>query len=883
MDLEQAGKKRDFRVQAFIGREQERRALDAALGRALRFDSPHFVTVVGENGLGKTRLLEEWIKHVREVAEFRVFFAAGRPPTEGGEPAPFAALAALLRQRFGITPEMDGAIAQGAFRDELRVVFGDRRVSEVAGLLGQFLGFEMPESPLAQSLAVRPERQLDLARAVLGRFLEEDARRHPLVLVVDDAHLADDASLEVLQCLSAELGEAPIVVVAAARPELFVRRPEWMKQEGSHARIDLRPLAPLEMDVFIKCALGAEELARGLAERAAIESGGNPFLLEQLLAAYHEHGILVAATESAWLFDLERANQQPVVLGPEAAAQARVATLSAAERELLGRAAAMGPVFWAGGVVALGRIGADPWDPTMVFGPDPSIEETKRLLASLQERGFVNEAPDPTLGCAGSTWAVSQPAERALIEAAVDPRVMGERRRFAAQWIEARLGASPTSEQLETVAVLFAEGGDEHRAARTYLAAGDLAGRRRRYERSRALYLRGVRLLDKDDALLKIDACHKLGDAAARLGRGREALAHFGEMLRLAWRLDLPAKGGAAHSRIGRIHRSLGDYPLALQHLDMAHLLFDLAGDRPGVAASLDDIGRVNYLIGQPVEATRCHGAALAIRKELHDERGKALTLSWLGLVQAHLGELGRAQQSFQEALEISKSTRDPHGIVFSLLDLGSLAREAGHPALAQNLLEQARGVAREMGECLNECHLALQIGECCLALGQVAEAEAELKAARDIARKFGARRLCAEADRGLAEICLVRDDNVGAREHASRAAAEGEKLGARPLVGTALRALATALSRGAPGESERGGAREVFDRALEVLAEAHAELELGRTLSAYAEYEERTGREANADELRRRARAIRKRAIFGETADQPELAREASETSVEA
>ncbi len=866
MDLEQEGKKRDFRVRGFVGREQERRALDAALDRATRFDAPQFVTVIGEGGLGKTRLLHEWLKHVEGAGEFRVFLASGKPPADS-QAEPFMMLAGLLRKRFGITAEMDVATAQTAFRAELQVVFGDRRVSEVAGLLGRFLGFEMPESPLAQSLAMRPERQLDMARAVLGRFLEEDARKHPLALVVDDVHLADDASLDVLQCLSAELGEAAIVVVAAARPELFVRRPEWMKQEGSHARIDVKPLAPLEMDVFIKCALGAQELAPGLAERAAIESGGNPFLLEELLGVYHEHGILVAATASSWLFDMERADQEPIALGPEAAAQARVATLSSAERELLGRAVAMGPVFWAGGVVALGRIGADPWDPTIVFAPDPSIEETKRLALSLQERGFIEPASEKILNGADSAWAFVEPVERALIEATVDPRALAERRCFAAQWIEARLGASPTSEQREYLAVLYAEGGDDRRAALAYLAAGDLAGQRRRYERARALYLHGVRLLAADDGLLKIDACHKLGDAAARLGRGREALAHFGEMLRVAWRLDLPAKGGAAHSRIGRIHRSLGDYRLALQHLDMAHLLFDLASDRPGVAASLDDIGRVNYLIGRPDEAIRCHKAALSIREELHDQRGKTLTLSWMGLVQAQIGELGRAQQSFQEALLISKTTRDPHGIVFSLLDLGSLAREAGHPGLAHNLLEQARTVAREMGECLNECHLALQIGECHLALGQAAEAEAELKAARDIARKFGARRLCAEADRGLAEICLVREDHVGAREHANRAATEGEKLGAGPLVGAALRVLATALSRGAPGESERGGPREIFDRAVEVLGESRAELELGRAFAAYAEYEERTGRAATADDLRERAHAIRKRAIHGEDA----------------
>src|SRR5208283_5327349 len=86
MDLEQEGKKRDFRVRSFVGREQERRALDGALARAIRFDAPQFVTVIGESGLGKTRLVQEWVKHVEEGGEFRVFLADGRKPADRQAP-----------------------------------------------------------------------------------------------------------------------------------------------------------------------------------------------------------------------------------------------------------------------------------------------------------------------------------------------------------------------------------------------------------------------------------------------------------------------------------------------------------------------------------------------------------------------------------------------------------------------------------------------------------------------------------------------------------------------------------------------------------------------------------------------------------------------------
>jgi predicted ATPase len=162
------------------------------------------------------------------------------------------------------------------FREELRKVFGDRRVAEVAGLLGRFLGLGLPESPLGQALASRPDQELDLSRAVLCRFLEADAALHPLVIVLDDVHLADDRTLDVLERVAVELVEAPIVFVTVTRPELLVRRPGWGRGGGSHVRLDLPPLSRLEMDVFVRTALDTDALAPGLAERAAVESAGNP-------------------------------------------------------------------------------------------------------------------------------------------------------------------------------------------------------------------------------------------------------------------------------------------------------------------------------------------------------------------------------------------------------------------------------------------------------------------------------------------------------------------------------------------------------------------------------------------------------------------------------
>ncbi len=854
---------RSLRQPGFVGRQDVWRALDAATERALRFDAPQFVTIVGALGMGKTRLVSDWGHGLTGQGRFRVVRARAELPVVGEHGLlvePFALLAALLRDRFGITVEMDVATALQRFSSELQQVFGDRRVAEVAALLGRFLGFDLPESPLGHAIASRPEREAEIARAVLGRFLEEDARRQPLCLVIEDLHLADEPSLNVVEALASELGSAPMVVLATARPELLVRRPGWGRAEGSHVRVELAPLSALEMDLFIRSVLDASSLASGLCERAAIESGGNPFLLEQLLQLYQQHGILIAETQSTWGFDIDRAVTHAPELSPEALAESRLAALSPAERDILSRGAAFGGVFWAGGVIALGRLGAEPPDATVVFAPDPTIDEVRRVLQLLAERDHV--VPLPASSIVGETeWSWSHPEERTLIASASDPELARHRQRFAAQWIEARSPLPRPSERHEQVAVLYEEGGDARRAGAAYLAAGDEARRRLRYERARALYMRGLRLLDLDDAVAKMEAYHRLGDVATRLGRVREALGHFHEMLRIAWRLDLPAKGGAAHARIGRLHRWCGDYPRALEHLDLAHLLFDLAADRPGIAATLDDIGRVHFLCGHPEQATAFHRGALTVREELGDEKGKALTLSWMGLIQQRAGDLAAAEEHFHRALTIARASRDPHAIVFTLIDLGALAREAGHLADALQTLDEARGLARQMGERLYECHINIEIADTLLAAGRCDDAIAAFRDARVLAEKFGARRLVAEVERGLADAHVLAGDSTRARAHAEAALEIAEAIGATTLTGAALRVLGTAVAHGAPGDPDRGGPREIFDRAVELLGAAGAELELGRALAAYADFEERTGRESAAFEMRAHAQGIWDRA----------------------
>jgi tetratricopeptide (TPR) repeat protein len=766
--------------------------LEEALGRAIRLNAPQAVTIVGGRGAGKTRLLDSWLARHTPAAVRSVRVSAAGPLPDGAPPAfgRSAVIAHLLRERFGLA-DLPVEHLLVKLRAGLQELFADRRIAEVAALVGRYLGVELPDSPLGTALSGRPEQGAGLAHAVLTRVLELDAAPRPLVLAVEDLQHADDDSLDELERLSAGLAGAPIVLVATARPDLLVRRPGWGHGRANHARIDLAPAA------------GDADPTR------------------------------------------------------EAAAHARMTGLSAAERDVLARAAIFGTEFWTGGVVALGRLDATPPDEAAVFAPDPTIVEVHRVLEGLRERRLVDRLarssiPDET------AWAFCQPVDRRLLEGDAPAELTRRRRAFGAQWLESR-GGPGREQRLEALARLYDEAGDRRRSAYCLITAAGLARDRLLLDRAHALYLAGVRLLESDDAVAKMDGLYAAADVGARLGRTREAVGLFQEMLRLAWRLDLPGKGGAAHSRIGRLLSTLGENARALSHLELAHKLFEVAGDGPGVAAALDDIGRIQFLMGEPERSLEQHRAAAAVREQLGDDRGRALTLSRLGQVLRQTGSLAAAGDHFRAALELRRRTGDRSGVIASLQDLGALERDLGRGAEALQLLAEGRELARAAGERLQECTLSIEIGDCQLALDQPRAALAEHQAAREIARQFGARALLSEATRGVAEAELALGEAGRAQDDARAAFEMAERTGVPPLAGAALRVAAAAASSGA-GETELGGARQMFDRAVEILTGAGAELELARTLDAYATLEDHAGRGDAAGELRRQAGLIRRR-----------------------
>ena len=839
-----------------VGRADTLATLDDVISRAVDFQAPQLVTIVGNQGTGKTRLISELVAHIaaNEARPCRVFH--GRAERDASHrPVRMAALTTLLRDRFELTPYPDEA-SRLRFSHEVRSVMGGDQVAEALCFLGAFVGLEYPPTGFLRSIGENPKLYAELSRTVLRRFFEQDAANGPIVLVLDDMQWADPEMLELVTELTGGLAGSPVVLIAATRPEMLVRAAGWGEGGIDHMRIDLRNLEGDDAEQMYRNLLSrVQHIPADIVEGAVEITGGNPAFLEQLVRLYLENGA-IDASGAQWQLDPDRAADTELPISIDEAIEARIAALGIEERELLEKAAVFGNVFWVSAVIAMTRLE----QPAPSQPPNPleiewgNGEDVRRrisdLISILSDRDYLLplEADDSSIP--GEAEVVfKHNLERDLIIRSMENGRLARYYLMAAQWLEAKT-VQRSDEQLEFLAGLYERGGDARRAARCYLQGGDRARGRYAPEEARALYEKGLQMVGDRDAPARMEALHNLGDVLEQVGRIDEAMQCFVEMLGLSWRFDNLAKAGAAYSRLARGQRRLGRYDVAMEHLRRAHELFERSKDDRGIASTLDDMGRVHWLRGAYSQALDFHRQALTIRRALGDRRSIALSFANIGRVHHDTGNFKAAISQFREALDLRRDIGDLVGVVQSLCDLGGVHAEDGNHGSALELLGEARTMATEIGDKLALADVLSRTGEVKAAMGRGQEAVKDLSEAKGIAAGLGDRVSLAVTHQRLAQVQLQLGNLEAADVEAHAAVAVSEAVGLRAHIGCGYRVkaeVAAALGNAA-------GAEEDFRRAIDILAAVKHEVELARAFQGFAGLKEATGQLAEAQKLRGRA-----------------------------
>ena len=311
-----------------VGRDAQLRLLEDLRAEVVRDGRAHMATILGDAGVGKTRLTDEF---TRLAAGSGVRVLRGRCLSYG-EGITFLPMVEVIREAAGI----GGEDPVPAARAKLAAVGGglDAGVADrVAALMG---------------LSEDPYQLAELFWAV-RRLLEVLGREGPVVVHLDDAHWAEETLLDLLEHL-ADTTEAPLLIVATSRPLLLERRPEWEEHER-RATIALPPLEAEHAAVMVQDLLGDRGTPAAFHARIVEAAAGNPLFVEQLTSMLIDGGRIVRRG-GRWeaTGDLSGIAIPPTV---EAILAARVDDLPADERAVLEPASVIGRDFARDAVEAL--------------------------------------------------------------------------------------------------------------------------------------------------------------------------------------------------------------------------------------------------------------------------------------------------------------------------------------------------------------------------------------------------------------------------------------------------------------------------------------------------------------------------------------------------
>jgi class 3 adenylate cyclase/tetratricopeptide (TPR) repeat protein len=587
-----------------VGRELELELLRLTYRRARLERSGHLVVVLGEAGVGKTRLINEFESQISGEA----IVLKGRCP-QYGQNIDYWPLLQVVRQAAGMRGDDPTEVAMARLSS---LAQGDETV---AGRLAQMLDLE------------RATGSPETASWALGRLIELLAQSQPVVLVLDDLQWAKPALLHLLAEVADRSREAPVLLVAVARSELRHDRTDWNSTGPNVTSFTLEPLSGEGVEKLIGHLLDDGPIDIGLPQRLARAVQGIPLFAEELVAMLRDQGALTFR-EGRWVLTGDF-DEPPTPPNIETLLAARLERLSPAARAVIGSAAVIGPRFLVSEVAALASLPAG----------EPTIPEILQTLAKKELLRRDSGLP----GVDDTYWfrhaLIHDSAYRAL---AKEARAQLHER--YADWVERSAGVDIG--QVDETLAHHLKAAYDLRVELGHSEATISPLRLRAGERLAAAGLRAARRGDTPAA-----AATLLGDALALLPAQHElrlqAQFQLAETLREAWLLaDNPSENDW--------NRSLDSYRVTIE---AAHAL----GER-GVEL-LAKLGQRELVwfndLRALLEVEEQVEEAIQEFEWLEDEMGLARAWHVRAYVRAAVGRSTSALRAVEHAIRLAERIRD--------------------------------------------------------------------------------------------------------------------------------------------------------------------------------------------------------------------------------
>lgn len=839
-----------------IGRAQEFAQLQQLMANWRRGHDSQLALITGEAGIGKSRLTAEF-KQQLPPNELRVVESAC---LAYGQSA-YDLFVRLLKALFHITADDDEIHARARVREHIARVLKDQSSrDQVLPYLEHLLSIPIAERELADRIRYLEPAQLRQQIFLAVRdLLVAESQAQPLLLILEDLHWIDQASLDLLVFLINAIEDSRILFYCTSRPETQSSAGAKLDKLGATAlrerylRLDLQRLSDSDSARLVERLLSTFHLPSELKQVISARAEGNPFYLEEIIRMLIDRGI-VRCTAQGWETtpgtDLSNLEVPRTLQG---LIMARVDHLEERPRETLQYAAVIGRTF---SRRLLDHVMAD---------DNLTLESDLQLLCDHE-----------LIACVPSTAEAEYTFRNVLIQETVYASLLHRRRERlhhqVAESIE-QLYPDRLDDYTEQLAFHYQESRDHARALPHLIRAAERAARRYANDEAMRYYYAAQGLMSSVPVTpeQRTAVYQGLGDVQQIVGSYDSALQSFRNALEITRSLpDAPARAIADLARkIGRVFERKGSYDEALRWLDTA--LDELDRDPDSLRAVermrvYHEMGWVHYRRGDldkayqwrmrsleigagtdyyaelgsaynglvPLFAAkgdwdRAHAYAmegLRMRERIGDSEGTARCYLNLANIAASQGEWGKAIEYNNRGLALATRVGQASTIFSILNNLGHIYTSRGDGTFAREYLTRALAIAERSGDAHQICMTLNNLAEVALLEGQCDEALATLEQAS--ARAASTRNITdlTQMHWLFARVHLARGDMQQAESSARRALSTAEAAGLKSYEGRACRALGCVLRE----EGKLDDARGWFQRAADIFVKLKDRLELART-----------------------------------------------------
>jgi class 3 adenylate cyclase/tetratricopeptide (TPR) repeat protein len=725
-----------------IGRKSEMALLRHLTDRTISAARPHLVTLIGEPGIGKSRLTQEVVAGLPEGTTALV----GRvQSSEWG--ATFAPVAEMVRDLAGLDDTMSPDEARKRLEEVVENCCPPSETGKVAAKIA--LALDLDGSEGRDESAFVQEVQSGFTTLV-----DALAGQGPVALVFDDVHQAGTPMLDLIERLGSTPrqgnGTGPVLVLAAGRRELLDIRPGWGSAAANEARINVEPLGTAESVELARHAAG-DRLSDATADRIAERAGGNPFfIIETTGMLLHQEDTL-----------------PPNVIAPipptvQAVVAARLDHLAPLLRDIARR-------------VSVYLYSFDQ-DELRLVAPNATQDD----IRALEDEEIVVRDDRPRV-----RWRFRHHTVKDVAYASLPKRERLRLHLRIAEQLERTSGRLAfAADHLEQAALASLDLDPGHRrlperAASALAEAGDTYRRRMLSAKAVDYYQRALSLAGSEDQWGRREARVLAGSGEARywLGEYTDSLEAVTRAEELARRVDDPW----ALSLALRFHADIvlnvqADVEEAERLFAMALSAAEASGVSGAVARTLLFSGWVPWTRDRFDDAIETWQRALGLARENADRWAETRALTSISVARADQNQWDEARELAEEALQVAEDLGDEFSVGVATIQVGRTLRNTGKVEASLEYFDRGIEIFEELGA---RWELADALGDRGVAYreqGRLDDAEGDLQLSVRISEELGERSLLPWTWRALAKVAQRRGDKAVAEERFRRADEEAAR-----------------------------------------------------------------------------------------------------------